>query len=303
MSLMAGTAAYRDEAAALRRPEPRPRPDQLWIADVTVRPHGNTALTALGVAQAKRRMPATIALRDALARMGMEGEVRLRATLQELPLQEAADMAQGIGEYEARLGRFGFDDPRGLDGYAGLNMAPEAGEMVADGQILQDLLFSGGDYFPASEQVYAVLDGARVFGLAELLENSGLEHRCLFNGKAAEDYAVTAPRLVKLLPGHRLTRTLTDVTGKKGALSWAEGPGLLIRSPLSIDGLRRQLRAYTLILDTARNRRVYFRFYDPRSFRTLIAGSGPESRAKFARGISMIACPTATNDMMIFARP
>ena len=55
---------------------------------------------------------------------------------------------------------------------------------------------------------YAVLDAAKAFGLPEMLEASGLDHACLFQGVAAADYRDAAPWLVRLEDGHRFTRGL-----------------------------------------------------------------------------------------------
>ncbi len=262
-------------------------------------------MTALAVARGARPAHALRSMEDWLAGRRTDGTVRLRGALADHPLDEAAALAAGVAPDEVRTGGFGFDDPRSSQHQSGLTGQPASRTWPADPDTLRGLLFSApaqdGRLAPA-EHVYAVLDGAAVFGLPELLETAGLQHACLFQGDAARDYAASAPWLVRLTPDHRLTRVLTDTGGRRGALSWASGPGLLIRSPLSLRGLRRQLRAYTMILDATRGRRMFFRFYDPRTFRTVIVNARPQMSAGFMRGIRMVACPDAKGDILTFAR-
>lgn len=76
-----------------------------------------------------------------------------------------------------------------------------------------------------------------------------------------------------------------------------------MRSPLSLEGLRRHFRRFTMLYDQTTRKRQYFRFYDPRVFRTVIVNARPEMAARFMRGIRMIACPDKDGQALIFARP
>lgn len=267
--------------------------------------HEGGPTTALAVMRGARPAHAQRAMEGWLASRRIAGEVHLRGALADHFLDEAAMLADGLAEGEVRTGAFGFDNPRSSQTQPGLTAPPNLRTWAPSPDTLRALLFAApiqrGGSAP-TEQVYAVLDGAAVFGLPELLETAGLQHACLFQGKAARDYAASAPWLVRLTPDHRLTRILTDTDGRKGPLSWGAGPGLLIRSPLSLHGLRRQLRIFTMILDAERGRRLFFRFYDPRTFRTVIVNARPEVTAEFMRGIRMIACPDAVGDILTFAR-
>ena len=58
---------------------------------------------------------------------------------------------------------------------------------------------AGGD--PAAVppmQTYAILDAAKLTNLPELLERSGLEHRCLFKDDAYDELKNVAPWIVRL---------------------------------------------------------------------------------------------------------
>lgn len=263
---------------------------QFWVADVTTCGEG-APMTALAVARAPRPALAVRLVEDFLARARIEGGVALRGLLADHLLDEALALAAGMSEREVRAGSFGLDDPRAAE----QGRAPQSNVIQASTAALREILFD-----PMAGHTYALLDGASIFGLPEMLETSGLQHVCLFDGKAASNYGTSAPWLVRLTPDHRLTRMLTDTGKEKGALSWVSGPGLLIRSPLSLTGLRKQFRTYTMILDPERNRRVFFRFYDPRTFRTLVVNAAPEVTARFMRGIRLIACPDAEGNILTF---
>ena len=261
-------------------------------------------MSALAVARASQSRAAARAIKEWLTAEHLSGAVAIRGTLADHFLDEAIAIAAKLGNERVAIGSFGFDNPRAFEGRGEQARLPQM--RVADGNqsTLLDVLFSApsaNEHIAAQDHAYAVLDGARIFGLPERLETSGLQHACLFEGNAARDYGASAPWLVRLAPDHRLTRVLTDTKGDQGPLAWAAGPALLIRSKLSLQGLRRQFRNYTMILDSDQNRRVYFRFYDPRTFRTVIVNAQPNVAIKFMRGIELIACPAADGDILFFA--
>ena len=51
---------------------------------------------------------------------------------------------------------------------------------------------TGADDRPVM-RTYAILDGAKIADLPEMLEGSGLEHRCLFKGNAYDELKNAAP--------------------------------------------------------------------------------------------------------------
>lgn len=117
---------------------------------------------------------------------------------------------------------------------------------------------------PAASQshVYALLDAAKVFGLPEMLEASGLEHACLFQGDAAEELRDVAPWIVKLEPDRKFTQGLFS----SGAAPWQMldyEPGIYLRSSASLQDLRAHLRKFTRMRDEA-GKWYYLRFWEPR---------------------------------------
>jgi hypothetical protein len=149
---------------------------------------------------------------------------------------------------------------------------------------LSDILFGPVDGIaiqPGHElHSYAVLDAAKVPGLPEMLEGSGLQHACLFQGSAAEELRDAAPWIVRLEENHFLTRAL--FTRGDGPLDlWDAEAGIFLRSAAPLNAVRAHLRKFTRCQDT-RGRWVYFRFWDPlpsQAYLDCVAQETPESLA------------------------
>lgn len=135
-----------------------------------------------------------------------------------------------------------------------------------------------------------VLDGASVFGLVEQLESSGLAWKCLFQGNAVEAYSSAAPYLIELRPDNPLVSKLLRPIGSKDAVGQtsALSCGIFLSSSVSLDGLRRHLRKFTMLESEPNGKRVYFRFYDPLIFRTLIVNLAQDNLATFCTGIDAV---------------
>lgn len=155
-----------------------------------------------------------------------------------------------------------------------------------------------------TDRIYTILDGAAVFGLVEQLEGSGLPWKCLFQGEAARDHASVAPYLIELVPGNSLARKLlrpvgnVSMPGRPAAIT----SGIFLSSPVSLDGIWRHLRKFTMLSDPAQDKRLYFRFYDPLIFRTLVVNLAPDDLATFCTGIRAIAAVNAAGDFTVIER-
>ncbi len=138
---------------------------------------------------------------------------------------------------------------------------------VPDG--LYDALFDQSDPSPAEIEAaggvpspmrtYAILDAARIIDLPELLEHSGMDHRCLFKNKAQDDYGTVAPWLVELDPNSRLLRQLFTRAEGSGHF-WDNEAAVFLRTRAGIDPLWRHLRKFTQLRDAGGQMR-YFRFW------------------------------------------
>jgi len=108
---------------------------------------------------------------------------------------------------------------------------------------------------------YALLDAAKVPGLPEMLETSGLDHACLFQGTAAEELRDVAPWIVQLEEHHKFTQSVFT-SGDAPWDMWDNGAGILLRSQGSLAELRRHLRKFTKVRDET-NKWYFARFWEP----------------------------------------
>lgn len=107
---------------------------------------------------------------------------------------------------------------------------------------------------------YAILDAAKLTNLPELLERSGLEHRCLFKGDAYDELQNVAPWIIQLKEGNSFTRNLFTRSEAHWHL-WDKEPGIYVRSRRALDDMWRHFRKFTKI----RNERddwLYLRWWE-----------------------------------------
>lgn len=142
---------------------------------------------------------------------------------------------------------------------AAAHPAPEHEDIVRG---LSRTLFSG-DITEHELSVYAVLDGASVPDLIDhLYADDGPEFVCLYRGEIAPDMAEVAPYLVELKPGSDFAGwLLSECSGNH----W----GIFVVSGSDLDQVRRHFRRM-LIVKGPKGEQLYFRFYDPRVFRTFL---------------------------------
>lgn len=150
-------------------------------------------------------------------------------------------------------------------------------------------------------QTFAILDAAKIKNLPELLEASGLEYRCLFQGQAVEDMGACAPWLVRLEPGAGLTRKLFMDERSLGL--WHMAASTFVRSRFSFDELWRHFRKFTRLQDED-GKWLFFRFWDIQSLKMLqLSQSLAGARRFFAPYHSVIVPVPAENLCVLFERP
>lgn len=128
---------------------------------------------------------------------------------------------------------------------------------------LEPILFadSSEEHFArTSMKTYALLDAAKIDGLIETLENSNLEHVCLFKGKALETAGHLGPWLVCLDKNDKFTQRLFTDSKQQWDL-WNKRPGIFIRSTYGLQELCDHFRHFTYV-ENAAGRRLIFRFWD-----------------------------------------
>lgn len=135
-----------------------------------------------------------------------------------------------------------------------------------------ELAEAGGD--PAkvpSLRTYAILDAAKVTNLPEMLDASGLEHRCLFKGDAYDELKNVAPWIVRLEEGSTFTRNLFTRSDAPWHI-WDAEPGIYLRSHDTLDDVRKHFRKFTRVQDEA-GAWFYLRLYDPYIMQAFLQGA------------------------------
>lgn len=132
--------------------------------------------------------------------------------------------------------------------------------------------------FPASSdrQAYAILDAARFFGLAQMLEASGLPHRTLLPENASDedesDCDDVAPYLVQLDKHSRFVRNLFTRMSTPSA-RWDMLSGIMGRAEGDIDSVADRLK-HLLVTRMQDNIPRWQRFWEPAYWHGLALLSG-----------------------------
>ena len=136
---------------------------------------------------------------------------------------------------------------------------------------LRDALFGQSELIKGSAilplHTYAILDAAKVIGLIEMLETSGLDHTCLFKGEAAQELRDVAPYLVRLEEANAFTRKLFT-KGDAGWQMWDNEPGIYLRSTQDFQSVWKHFRKFVKVKDYT-GRWLYVRFWEPVTFGAL----------------------------------
>ncbi|MHC4742286.1 MAG: DUF4123 domain-containing protein [Planctomycetota bacterium] len=119
-------------------------------------------------------------------------------------------------------------------------------------------------YSQVGTNVYAVLDGASVPQLPQMLWKREPEHVCLYRGELEPDIAAVAPYLVKLEHDHPFTKMVCEQ-------GWGKHWGIFAIAPVEVElrDLRQHFRRFLMVYDPD-GKLVYFRYYDPRVLRVYL---------------------------------
>ncbi len=110
--------------------------------------------------------------------------------------------------------------------------------------------------------VFVILDGALIPDLLAQLEQYQPEYCCLYRGELPADLAAAAPYLVRLEYGSALVKwLLLEGFGRH----W----GIFAVAKANLRIMRQHFRSL-LTVQLPEGKTVYFRFYDPRVFRTFL---------------------------------
>jgi Domain of unknown function (DUF4123) len=123
---------------------------------------------------------------------------------------------------------------------------------------IQDILWPRG----SGADVWAILDGARDRRISFNILNSYQNSSCLYAGNLPPELERVAPYLVQLDYHDRFTEQLIEE-------GWGNSWGIYLKGDLSMQKLRRHLRTLLMVRDHS-NKRLLFRYYDPRVLRVYL---------------------------------
>ena len=164
-----------------------------------------------------------------------------------------------------------------------------------------EIAAEGGSSAVPSLNTYAILDAAKVPGLAEVLDATGLERDCLFQGQAAEEMRDAAPWLVRLEEEHSFTRDLFT-EGEMPHHMWSRASAVFLRSRDNLGDLRAHLRKFVKVRDDS-EAWFYLRFYDPRVMRPFLHTAPPLAHRFLTRSapwssLTVITCLDGTAEIV-----
>ena len=118
-------------------------------------------------------------------------------------------------------------------------------------------LWSSGDEKNLSQNAYVILDGAKSPSILRMVNNSGLEHACLFAGKLSFTLLRAAPHVVKLERAHPFTRQIIQS-------SWDNDWGIFVTtcSDITITTVRNHCRRIAKAISPT-GKPLFFRYFDP----------------------------------------
>jgi len=130
------------------------------------------------------------------------------------------------------------------------------------------------DYFARQKlPLFALLDAARAPEVLQALRMHGELHYSLYDGPEGESLDDVAPYLVQLNARSPLTELLIRQ-------KWGQSWGVFLWALTDFKTLRRQLRRFLIVQD-AKGKDMYFRFYDPRVLRAFLPTCTPDELNDF----------------------
>jgi len=128
-------------------------------------------------------------------------------------------------------------------------------------------------YADEQQSAYAILDGASIPTLLDLLEEHEPEYACLFSGKLDPEVEQTAPYLVRLQPGSDFDRHVMEH-------GWGHHWGIFATIPkeLPFIAARKHFRTFLRVRGPEGDP-LFFRYYDPRVLRVYLPTCNEEEAA------------------------
>ena len=143
--------------------------------------------------------------------------------------------------------------------------------------------------------LYAILDGASVPRLRDSLDEHGPEYVCLYRGELEADLADAAPYLVRLEPESPFTAWVF-------AEGWGRHWGVFAYAEADLITMRKHFRRF-LMVALPDDRRVYFRYYDPRVLAVYLPTCNAEEAATIFGPVAQYAMEGATPGTLLRFAP
>ncbi len=125
---------------------------------------------------------------------------------------------------------------------------------------LKSILWPEG--LPSRVNVWTILDAARDTRIFGAVDRTYQDKCCLYAGDLPWQLQMAAPYLVQLDPEDTFTRYLFEH-------GWGNAWGVFLRTETSLRNIRHHLRTLLRVRDE-QNRRLLFRYYDPRVLRIFL---------------------------------
>jgi len=120
-----------------------------------------------------------------------------------------------------------------------------------------------------NHHAYAIVDGAASPGLLSTFNQHPAEYRCLFLGELDPALAAAAPYLIKLKQYSHITEWLITSKGLNQHIF------AVVPDNIEFNTLHTHFRGF-LRIRSARNKMLYFRYYDPRVMQDFLPNCCPE---------------------------
>ncbi len=145
--------------------------------------------------------------------------------------------------------------------------------------------------------VFALVDGARDKRIEPLVNNSHLEHDCLFAGQMSYALRRAAPHIVKLEPDATFTHTLLS----KG---WGNAWGIFVigKAQLTLSSVRHHFRRIARVQGT-NGKTMLFRYYDPRVFRVFLPTCEADQYQTLTDGLNAVMMEDVGGTSMLTFTP
>lgn len=141
-----------------------------------------------------------------------------------------------------------------------------------------------GDGQTERSKTFILVEAARRPDIEVVFQGFETPYLPLYQGAAADEYALHAPYLAQVDAGSRAADWLIEE-------SWGQGWGVWLRSARSLAELRKHFRKFTQLYNPTEDCWFLFRFYAPETVRRIIPALPPRDFTAFTQDIEAFITP------------